>query len=305
MTLRRVRCGTEALLRVALFAAIVIRRFFELIAVRIEVAIGTGLLVQDVNGVLAFRLMTRLALKRRMLPFQWEAALLVRLFCKSRGLETRVGVTGLAVGTHGPRGKLLVVRVFMAVGAQGMRDCLLKVVIFVALRTSELRVLAGEWEIRRAMVEVIGWRVRLPPAGGVARQASVRELRLRKRAAMRIGVAVLALGERDALVFGSGLAGHVRMALRASNVSVQSGECELRAAVIKAFRRFPLPQRVALRTGASQLILVRIFVTGCTLLGKSQVRMVHILHLDLRLRVCLDVLRHMALVTGQLRVLSF
>ena len=119
---------------------------------------------------------------------------------------------------------------------------------------------------------------------------------------MRVGMAVAALGERDA--------GKSRLAARrgggvaflAGHLRVKARQRKSRLAVIEFLRPLPVHEIVALEAILPQLSFMWVLVAIDAILNQSEERPVQILHLDLRPLGFANVRRRVALVAVSLRV---
>lgn len=118
---------------------------------------------------------------------------------------------------------------------------------------------------------------------------------LRKRAVVRVAVAVRAFGERHSRKPRRPPRNLRCVALRASHLRVQPGERESRLAVVDLRRGFPVHKIVALRAICAELSLVGICVARHAVRRQSQECLAQILDLDLGFHCALDVRRHVAL----------
>jgi len=161
-----------------------------------------------------------------------------------------------------PLGKLASVRIgCVAFCATLEGDRLLEISSRVTLQAVHLRVLAEQRILGLRVVESLGGRNFLPSTRGVASFAG-----LCKCAAVRIGVAIGALRERNA--GESRLAARRRgsMAFRTGNLSVQAGEWVMGFRMIEIRRRFPIYEIMALQTVRPQVTVMDVFMAGNAIL---------------------------------------
>ena len=153
-------------------------------------------------------------------------------------------------------GELAAVRIgSVAVRALRKRHGLLEVPACVALYAVHLNVLPKQRELGLGMVELFIRRNLFPAGGGVARFAG-----LRKRAMMRVSVAVAAF--REWYAREAGLAARVsgRMAFCASHLRVKSCERKVRLVVIEFCGCLPINKIVTLLAVLAELPAVRILM---------------------------------------------
>ena len=267
--------------RVAVIAAVLVRRAGEFAAVAVLVAGGTGPRRGDIGRVAAGRLMALGAAQRGVLSFQGKRAAVVRLAIEAAGLEARLAVTGGAIGPPGPRGELAAVRIFMAVPAALVRDRFSKIGALVTGGAARRRVFAGQRERCGLVAEVRAGPAVLPAAGIMAVLAGSAESGFLERSAMRIAVAALARAVGQAFEAG-GLRGGARaMALLAGDRLVQSRQRKTGAAVAEAGSRFPGRHRMAAATVRAELAAMPIFVAGQAGAAQTQEGAVEVPDFDL------------------------
>ena len=273
----------------AQFAAILVRSGLEFTTVRVGVAIHADQLVRLVCSFFAGRLMTLLTFELEMLTFQFEGALLVRFAGVERRLELHFVVTGVAIGARGAAFKLATMNIFVAIAAQGVSDRRTEIVVLMALCAVALRVLAVEREFGLVMIEAAGGEDCFPAAGRVAGLAGALERRILKSSAVRIGVAVLAIGECEAFVTRIRFARLGTVTFHASDILMQPGERVSSAEMLEAFGGFPGVLIVASEALGAELARVGILMATETFLSQAQERLVKVFDLDLQSRGCRDV----------------
>ena len=213
-----------------------------------------------------------------------ERRLLVRFAREFRRLETRFRVAGGTVRTRRARRELAGVPVFVAIRAQLVRDRTMEVATLVASVAGLLRVLSQQRERGGGMVEIGARTVGLPPRGVVATVAGRARPRaksgLKKRAAVRIVVAILAACEAQSLEDQSLPVRRRRMALAAGYRPMLASEREARLRVREAGGRLPGVLRVAPGAGSTQLPGVLIPMARRALPPQTQERVVEVLDFD-------------------------
>ena len=155
------------------------------------------------------------------------------------------------------------------------------------------------------MRELLARTAVLPSAGGVTRLARPGELRILKRAAMRIGVTVLATGERQTLEAYCWICRPGTMTALASGGLVRSRQRKGSLCVIESRCRLPRLLRMTSRTRRPQLPRVRIGVATRALAPQPEERVLRIFDLDLHLRFRRHILRRMAALAFLLAMFSF
>ena len=129
---------------------------------------------------------------------------------------------------------------------------------------------------------------------------------LGEAAMVRIAVTIGTLAKGDAGITGL-VVGPGRVTLLASHLGVQSGQRVARFGVVELADSHGLPVivGVALEAVRTQASLVLVLVTGDAVLGNTQKGPIQVLDLDLRALGRRHVLRTVALVASQTRVLAF
>ncbi len=229
----------ERLLRMAEFTAVLIGRCAEFAAVRISMAIGAEQLAGFVDGFFAGRLVTEIAFEFGVLTFQLERALLVHLSRIKRRLEIGFIVAGGTVRARSAAVKLTAMDVFVALAAQSMRYRRAKIVVLVALLATGFPVFAAQRKVGLTVIEAARRNQRFPPGCRVASLAGALERRVLERAFVRIGMAVLAVGEGQPFVPRCGFAGFRGVTFHACDIRMKTGQREGCPEVIESLGRLP------------------------------------------------------------------
>ena len=251
----------EAGFRVALLAAVEVRRLGKLPLVDIFMAVRTECKFYLIDGISTRRDMAFCALQLCMFFTEWEArAVMVRILI-SRRFEAINNVTSLAAPSILAFRKLSVVRVLMAVGAILKCDDRLEVSGLVAGLARYLAVFAEQGILGLGVIEVANERDLQPARGVVTRFArAVPEIAL-----VRIAMAVVAASEFNPDVTRLPVRPWLMAALARYFLM---GACQriLRLGMVKLRGLLPVCSVVALQAIASQLAFVFIFVaTGAGL----------------------------------------
>lgn len=275
----------ERLLGVAEVALIVRGRRGELARVRIGVALRADQRTQDIHRAAALRLVALPASKRSVLALQGERGVSMGLPVEQRRLEARLVVAGLAVRPGCARQKLSAVLVLVTALTLIVRHSPVEVDVLVAAGACHFRVLSLQRKWSLGVTEARARLRVLPTIGDVATLTSSPKLRVLKRAAVRIGVAILAALEFQALELKCGYSGHLArtgcMALHARHRLVLSGKREFRLRMVEAGDRLPGVHRVAASAFGPKLAAMLILVTGEAFPAQSEKGVVGVLELDL------------------------
>ena len=194
-------------------------------------------------------------------------------------------------------------RVLVAVRAFAEREFLLEVAIRVACSALHRRMLPQQRILRLRVVEraVQVAAVNAFPSGGVvARLAAL----LLETAFVRIGVAVVALAERQALVAGRTL-GVGSVALLALHRLMKSSQGITRLGVVEFPRRiFPIDEVVTLNAVLTEPAFVEILVASRARFGNPEKGFAQVLGLDVGALGRRNPLGEMAFVAGKSRMFA-
>lgn len=298
VALQAIRGRGERDLSVAGFAAVGIRGSGELSAVHVRVALRTSGGFELVFRIFPAGLVALSALHGGVLAFQRKTALLVLFARVQRRLETGFRVARSAITPSRPGRELAFVHILMAIGALFMSDGLFEIGVLMTLEAARVGVLSVERELGQIVIESRFVAHRFPAAGHVAGLAGALEGRIDKRAAVRIGVAILATGEAQSLVPGGRTPRCGRVALHAVQALVAPCQRIRGTAVIEARCRLPGLLRMAVRAFVAQLPAVRILMARRALGGQSKEGVVKVLHLHLGPNRGHDALRIVAILAG-------
>jgi hypothetical protein len=219
-----------------------------------------------------------------MLGFQRKCGTLMRLPVKQRRLKTLFAVAGAAVGARRAARELVIVRILVTLLTTVMRQGPLEIAVLVTAGTSEIGMLVSQWKLRLIVAEARNTGPGFPPpARIVATLAATAKLGFLKSAVVRVVMAVLASGEREAAELQSLRVGSpTSMALAAVHGLMQAGKRKSRLRVIKSSHRLPGILRVAFAAFGAQFSAMLIFVTRQAFATKSQQRSIDILQLHLQ-----------------------
>ena len=206
---------------------------------RVGMAIHADQLAGLVRSVPARRLMTLLARQFEMFTLQLESTLLVRIACEERGFELQFVMAGVTVCARRAAFELAVVNVFMAIATKGVRHRSPEIIIFVTLRAVRFGVFPMQRKLGASVIEGAGWGYGLPARGRVAGLARALERRVLEGAAVRIGVAILTISKRQALIMRGGFTRLGPVTACAGHVLVQSRERERRTGMVEALGWLP------------------------------------------------------------------
>ena len=230
--------------------------------------------------------MTRFAFQLEMFAFQLEGALLMRFAGKERRFELGFGVAGAAIGASRSSRELAVVNVLVTIVAQCVRHRSPEIIVFMALGTGAFGMFAMQGEGGPVVVETPGGQDRLPAGGRMATLAGSLERRVLKRAAMLVGMAILAAGKGYAFVVRGRFSRFRAVALRAGHVLMESRERKSRAEVLEALSRLPGVLIVAAQTFRTELASVRILMATLAFLAQPQETLIEVFDLDLAASGC-------------------
>lgn len=149
----------------------------------------------------------------------------------------------------------------MAVRALRERHRLLEITSRVALQAIHLLMFPDQRIPGLGMIKLLAGRNLLPTGGGVAGFTGLRE-----SAAMRVGVAIGTLAERDTRKPRRASGCCRRMALRAWDLRMEAGQRKSRLGVIDLGGCLPIGETVALQAVLSQLAVMDIFMARHTVL---------------------------------------
>lgn len=301
MLRNRVSGRLEARDDVALFTAVLIGSLRKLPAVHIAVAIRAICKRHFILRGRAGREVTFRARHVGVLPLQRVSGCRMLLHAELRRLPSihRVALRALAFAL--PCRKLTGVRILrVAIHAFRKDNFLLEIPSDVAFQAIHFGVLTEQRIFRLGVIELLARRDFFPTARRMARFAGLRE-----GSAVRIGVAIHALAERDSREPRGASRRRRRVAFRAGNLRVKPGQRKPSLVVINFVRRFPVREIVALQAILPELSLVGILVAGNAILREPQKRLIEILHLDQRLHGWRNPRRHVAPRALDPRVFSF
>ena len=167
---------------------------------------------------------------------------------EERRFELQFVMAGVTVSAGGTACELAVMNVFVAIVAERMRHRSAEIIVFVTLGAVGFRVFAVQRELGFIVIETAGGQNCLPARGRVAGLARALKRCILKGAAMRIGVAILAIGEGQALVMRGSFTGPGTVTPCAGHVLMQPREREPCARMVEALGRFPGVLIVAAQT---------------------------------------------------------
>ncbi len=167
--------GMKTVHSVAILATVGVRSTGELSAVRIAMAIQTGLKARMVVGVETSRWMALGAGQTLVFAGDGKCGVSMSGFGEGRRAPSRYGVTGAAVPAIGAVEKLAFVLVAVAIEASLVRHRRLEIRVLMTLQTGDVMVFPCQWKLRSIVVEVARRPQALPGVGTVALLASRRE----------------------------------------------------------------------------------------------------------------------------------
>ena len=286
---------------VTVLAAIAAWSTSKLPAMRIAMAIETGLVRGMVVRIQAGRLMALGAGDGLVLPVQRISGRPVAGLRERGRLPTGDRVTGAALSVIGTTLELALVFVLMAIHSPFVGDRGLEIGILVALHAGQALMLSVQRELSLAMIERGGEPDLAPGFRVVAGLAAGR-----KRAVMRVLMAAVTLGKiQPGVLHDFGVRFRRAMALCALHAAVLSGERKMRGGVVERAHRLPVPRIMTALAVASQLSRVTVFVTREARGMQSLKGVVQVLGQDALAVTFGDVPRIVALLALQLGVAAF
>ena len=159
---------------------------------------------------------------------------------------------------------------------------------------------AGERELSGFVMETRSRMIGLPAGGVVAGLAGAPEFHVLERSAVRIVVATLAPGERDAFEEPGGVAGARNMALLAGDSLMQACKLELCPRVIKPRSRLPRLLVMAPCAVRAELAAVTVLVAAGAIPPEAEKGVIEVLNFD----PSADTIRNLTLVMAALAFLT-
>jgi len=205
----------------------------------------------------------------------------MHLAIKQGRFELRLVMARRTVAASRPRRELLVVRIFMTALAAFMLNRKMEVHTPMTLGTGQRSVLLHKFELRQVVIEIPAGLILLPATGAMARIATPAELRLLKRAPMRILMATLASCKHYATETPGLL---LYMAFLARNRLVHTCQRKLGLRMQEPRGRFPSLLRMALQTVCAKLAPMWLHMTTGALAAQTEKRSRQVFEFDLRPR---------------------